>query len=79
MDLAEGINEIFKGNAIIFLGAGFSKENQNSVGERLPLARELSKSLQISSGIEETDIDENISIQAVSEFFIEKNGESERF
>ncbi|NSM29515.1 SIR2 family protein, partial [Enterococcus faecalis] len=77
MDLAEGINEIFKGNAIIFLGAGFSKENQNSVGERLPLARELSKSLQISSGIEETDIDENISIQAVSEFFIEKNGESE--
>ncbi|WP_159157439.1 P-loop NTPase [Enterococcus faecalis] len=77
MDLVEGINEIFKGNAIIFLGAGFSKENQNSVGERLPLARELSKSLQILSGIEETDIDENISIQAVSEFFIEKNGESE--
>jgi len=76
MDFNEGINAILKGNAIIFLGAGFSRENKNINGCNLPLAQELSESLQKLSGVDEDSLDSNLSIQIVSEYYISTNGKS---
>lgn len=73
----EDIYNIFRGKAILFLGAGFSLSNLNSKGEKLPSARTLSKELQRESGISESEIDENIDLGVASEFFIKEVGSSQ--
>lgn len=74
MELKDSLNYVFDGDAILFLGAGFSIFNTNSEGEMLPLTKKLSEVLQLASGISEKDIDNSLNIQQTSEYFIEKNG-----
>lgn len=74
MELKDSLNYVFDGDAILFLGAGFSISNTNSEGEMLPLTKKLSEVLQLASGISEKDIDNSLNIQQTSEYFIEKNG-----
>lgn len=74
MELNDSLNYVFDGDAILFLGAGFSIFNTNSEGEMLPLTKKLSEVLQLASGISEKDIDNSLNIQQTSEYFIEKNG-----
>lgn len=74
MELKDSLNYVFDGDAILFLGAGFSMFNTNSEGEMLPLTKKLSEVLQLASGISEKDIDNSLNIQQTSEYFIEKNG-----
>lgn len=74
MELQDSLNYVFDGDAILFLGAGFSIFNTNSEGEMLPLTKKLSEVLQLASGISEKDIDNSLNIQQTSEYFIEKNG-----
>ncbi|WP_301390034.1 SIR2 family protein, partial [Enterococcus entomosocium] len=76
MDFSDGISAILRGNAIIFYGAGFSIDNKNILNENVPLTNKLSYDLQKLSGIDDSEIDMNVSIQNTSEYFIEVNGES---
>ena len=77
MLLEEHIDNIFDGDSLLFLGAGFSRNTKNSNKEALPLTRDLSNLLQKLSGIEAESIDENLNVQQTSEYFIEKNGSEE--
>lgn len=72
----EDIYNIFRGEAILFLGAGFSMENENTKGQTLPSARKLSKDLQIAAGISSEEISENASLEDVSQYFIEQVGKT---
>lgn len=74
MELKDIINYLFDGDTVLFLGAGFSRFNTNSKGEKLPLTFELSRGLQLNSGISEEDIDDSLNVQQTSEYFIEING-----
>lgn len=74
MKLKDAINYVFDGDTVLFLGAGFSRFNTNSSDKKLPLTNELSRELQLASGILENDIDSSLNIQQTSEYFIEING-----
>lgn len=66
MELIEAIKHAIDGNAILFLGAGFSCEGKNMNNEILPSASELSKRLCKEMGtMESTDL------AVVSEMFID--------
>lgn len=62
---------IFSGDSILFYGAGFSCGNVNSVGQIIPLTKQLNEKLQKESGLE---YEEWVDIQSSSEYFLEKNG-----
>ena len=62
MLLEEHIDNIFDGDSLLFLGAGFSRNTKNSNKEALPLTRDLSNLLQKLSGIEAESIDENLNV-----------------
>lgn len=54
MELSEAIKCAIDGQAILFLGAGFSCSGKNCNGEELPSASELSKRMCIDLGINES-------------------------
>ena len=70
----EDIYNIFSGESILFLGAGFSIENKNANGDLLPSGKSLSVELQQASNIQFPD--ENIGLDIASEYFIEKVGKT---
>lgn len=71
----EHLFNIFDGDALLFVGAGFSRNTTNSAGEELPLTNELNIELQKMSGISPEEINENLNIQQTSEYFIDVKGE----
>ena len=73
----EDIYNIFRGEAILFLGAGFSMENKNPRGQRLPSASKLSRELQIAAGISSQEVSDNASLEDVSQYFIEQVGKTQ--
>ena len=70
----EDIYNIFSGESILFLGAGFSVENKNAKGDLLPSGKRLSIELQQAANIQFPD--ENIGLDIASEYFIEKVGKT---
>ena len=70
----EDIYNIFSGESILFLGAGFSIENKNANGYLLPSGKSLSVELQQAANIQFPD--ENIGLDIASEYFIEKVGKT---
>lgn len=66
MDLAEAVRHAIDGNAILFLGAGFSCGGENLNGESLPSASELSRRMCKKMGILEST-----ELAVVSEMFID--------
>lgn len=70
----EDIYNIFSGESILFLGAGFSIENKNANGDLLPSGKSLSVELQQAANIQFPD--ENIGLDIASEYFIEKVGKT---
>lgn len=70
----EDIYNIFSGESILFLGAGFSVKNKNAKGEPLPSGKELSVELQQAANI--LNPDENIGLDVASEYFAEKVGKT---
>lgn len=71
------INYIFDGDALLFLGAGFSRNNYNLERKTLPLTDELSGQLQKASGLSDSEIDKTLNVQSTSEYLIEEKGEDE--
>ena len=66
MNIEEAIRHAIDGNAILFLGAGFSCGGKNRNGETLPSASELSKRLCKEMGIPESS-----DLAIVSDMFID--------
>lgn len=66
MELVEAIRHAIDGNAILFLGAGFSCEGENLNGESLPSASELSRRICREMGAEESP-----ELSVASEMFID--------
>jgi hypothetical protein len=73
----EDIYNIFRGEAILFLGAGFSMENENPKGQSLPSAGKLGRDLQIAAGISSQEVSENESLEDVSQYFIDQVGKTQ--
>ncbi len=69
MNLAEGISKAIDGDAILFVGAGYSLDAINYKGTRLKNARELAKHFSNLSGISE-----DISLEDAAEVYQEKFG-----
>lgn len=65
---------ILQGNAILFVGAGFSYENRNIYGKKIPSSSELTKALHNECGLSDSDSSYNLSV--ISEYFIENFGKS---
>ena len=59
---------ILQGNAVLFVGAGFSRENQNIYDQKIPSTDELTEALHKECGLSET----TYSLSVISEYFIEK-------
>lgn len=70
----EDIYNIFSGESILFLRAGFSVENKNAKGEPLPSGKGLSVELQRAANVLKPD--ENIGLDVASEYFVEKVGKT---
>jgi hypothetical protein len=70
MEIDEAFRHALDGDAILFLGAGFSLGAQNQAGEDFPLGTDLSTSLMEDLGEEE-----KVSRQIASELYAEKKGE----
>ena len=49
MSIEDAINLIFSGNCVLFLGAGYSYQAENVMGNGIPMASELSKLLDEKS------------------------------
>lgn len=76
-EINDYLNYVFDGDAILFVGSGFSSDNTNGIGEKIPLASELSTTIQTASGIPNDQFDSNLDLQAISEYFIEQKGKKE--
>lgn len=70
MSIEDAINLIFSGNCVLFLGAGYSYQAENVMGNGIPMASELSKLLDEESG-EDSDWDLSLAAQS----YIEAKGE----
>lgn len=68
MDLETAIKHAIDGNALLFLGAGYSCDATNLMGERMKIASEISKNLCDELGIPQN---ENLSI--VSDIYLKKS------
>lgn len=66
MELEKAIKHVIDGNAILFLGAGFSCDGKNACGETLPSACELAKRM-----CKEMRAPEMVNLATVSEMFID--------
>lgn len=70
MKLEDAINKIYENHCLLFVGAGFSRDAINILGNALPTAREFSDQLDNVTGVEnEGDLEE------ASELYIEQRGE----
>lgn len=73
--IEEYIENIFRGEAILFVGAGFSFDNININGNNIPNAKKLAELLQVEAGLKE--IDTNYDLGIVSDYYINEKGKSE--
>lgn len=76
MDLNEALTYMLDGDALLFVGAGFSINNENLNNEKLPLTNKLSRNLQQLSGLPENDIDESLDIQITSQYYMKCRGKA---
>ena len=70
MDIDEAFRHAIDGDALLFLGAGFSLGARNQLGEDFPLSTDLSTSLMRELGETET-----VPLQIASELYAKKMGE----
>ena len=54
MDINSGIQKALDGDAILFIGAGFSSDALNLKGEKFKRGSDLAKYLSIEAGVSET-------------------------
>jgi SIR2-like domain len=69
-ELSKLIQRVSSGEAILFVGAGFSKGAINNKKHEFPSARELSKEIAALAGIQEDDDD----LRYVTEYYIQNGG-----
>lgn len=70
MELEEAINKIFENNCLLFLGAGFSNDAINALGNKMPTAKELSDQLDVLTGGQNEG-----NLEEAAELYIEEEGE----
>lgn len=71
MNIRDGINAIFSGEALLFLGAGFSSSAKNLMNKNMPTGNQLVSIMQS----ELNDFDEN-DLEILSEIYTTKFGEN---
>lgn len=76
LDIYDAVNYVFDGDALLFIGAGFSRGTMNSKGTLVPTTNGLSERLQLELGITTSELDTTTNIQQVSEYFIDIHGKS---
>ena len=74
MDIDTGIHHALKGDAILFVGSGFSRNAINSLGEKLKTGEEFSKYL-----LDGLCIQEKVPLRTASSIFFEKKGVNELY
>lgn len=69
MDLTEAIKHAIDGNAVLFVGSGFSRSAKNLDGQSLKTGSQLAEFLS-----EECHLSESASLEDVADLYIEKHG-----